>query len=57
MATAHAKLRLANNVECSDLELASKLLHMTIFNEPIVEEQEDDEEMQEDEVAGEEGAA
>ena len=57
LATAHAKLRLANHVECSDLELASKLLHMTIFNEPIVEEQEDDEEMQEDEVARDEGAA
>jgi len=33
LATAHAKLRLASHVEVSDLDLALKLLMMTIFRE------------------------
>ena len=34
LATAHAKLRMGAHVEPSDLDKASKLLDMTIFNEP-----------------------
>lgn len=33
LATAHAKLRLATNVEMNDIELAYNLLKMTIFSE------------------------
>jgi len=33
LATAHAKLRLATFVEIEDLDMACKLLNMTIFNE------------------------
>ena len=50
LATAHAKLRLATHVETSDMDLAGKLLNMTIFNEPAEDEMEPiDEEMEEDE--------
>lgn len=50
LATAHAKLRLANYVETSDMDLAGKLLNMTIFNEPMEEDLEPvDEEMEEEE--------
>ena len=35
LATAHAKLRLATHVEVGDIDLACKLLNMTIFNEPM----------------------
>ena len=49
LATAHAKLRLATQIEVSDIDLASKLLHLTIFNEPWEKEGEADQEMQEEE--------
>ena len=40
LATAHSKLRLATHVEISDIELAYKLLKMTIFNEPFADDEE-----------------
>lgn len=49
LATAHAKLRLAPNVEISDLDLALKLLNMTIFREEEEEVTPIDEVMEEDE--------
>ena len=42
LATAHAKLRLANTVETSDLELAFKLLKMTIFTQKSMDDEEED---------------
>lgn len=42
LATAHAKLRLANTVEMSDLELAYKLLKMTIFTQKSMDDEEED---------------
>ena len=49
LATAHAKLRLSSHVEISDIDLALKLLNMTIFREEDPEESEErpvsDEEM------------
>ena len=54
LSTAHAKLRLATHVETSDMDVAWRLLDMTIFNEPPIEEikEEADEEMEgEDEAA------
>ena len=41
LATAHAKLRLANTVDISDIELAFKLVKMTIFTQKSTEEEED----------------
>ena len=54
LSTAHAKLRLATHVETSDMDVAWRLLDMTIFNEPPIEEikEEADEEMEEEEVEG-----
>jgi len=51
LATAHAKLRLAQHVEVTDMDLALKLLNMTIFredpaDEEVEEEPEADEEME-----------
>ena len=47
LATAHAKLRLAQHVEITDLDLALKLLNMTIFREEEQEEHpQGDDEMQ-----------
>ena len=37
LATAHAKLRLANTVDIGDIELAYNLLKMTIFSEKSTE--------------------
>lgn len=48
LATAHAKLRLATHVEVEDLDIACKMLNMTIFNEADPDEQPDaDAEMEE----------
>lgn len=47
LATAHAKLRLGTHVDVEDLDIACKLLNMTIFNEAEKEEQEADAEMEE----------
>lgn len=41
LATAHAKLRLANTVDIGDIELAFNLLKMTIFTQKSTEEEED----------------
>ena len=41
LATAHAKLRLANTVDIGDIELAYNLLKMTIFTQKSSEEEED----------------
>ena len=41
LATAHAKLRLANTVDIGDIELAYNLLKMTIFTQKSTEEEED----------------
>ena len=57
LATAHAKLRLATHVESSDMDLAGKLLNMTIFREPIEEEEEEAAEDQEMEAVAEVGQA
>ena len=55
LATAHAKLRLSSHVEITDIDLALKLLRMTIFREE--EEDEVEEKPQSDEeMAAEEGA-
>ena len=52
LATAHAKLRLAQNVEITDLDLALKLLNMTIFREEEQEERpQGDDEMADEEAA------
>ena len=59
LATAHAKLRLATHVETSDMDMALKLLRMTIFNEPPEDEQPaamGDEEMEEDLAGGAQAA-
>ena len=60
LATAHAKLRLATHVETSDMDMALKLLRMTIFNEPPEDEQPaamGDEEMEEDLAGGAQAAS
>ena len=41
LATAHAKLRLASHVEVTDMDLALRLLNMTIFREEEDEEQQE----------------
>lgn len=40
LATAHAKLRLAKTVTTSDIDIAVKLIHLSIFNENMDEEDE-----------------
>jgi len=40
LATAHAKLRLAKNVTTADIDIAVKLIHLSIFNESMDEEEE-----------------
>ena len=40
LATAHAKLRLAKTVTTSDIDIAVKLIHLSIFNEPMDDEDE-----------------
>jgi len=48
LATSHAKLRLSKTVEITDIDLAVKLLRMTIFQEDF-EPRVKDEEMEEEE--------
>ena len=49
LATAHSKLRLGTHVEIEDINVACKLLNMTIFNEADPDEQpQADEEMDEE---------
>ena len=48
LATAHAKLRLAKQVEVDDLDVAVKLLNMTIFNEPDQDEEQEAEEVEDE---------
>lgn len=40
LATAHAKLRLAKTVTTADIDIAVKLIHLSIFNESMDEEEE-----------------
>lgn len=40
LATAHAKLRLAKTVTTADIDIAVKLIHLSIFNENMDEEEE-----------------
>ena len=47
LSTAHAKLRLSNSVEDTDIDIACQLLNSSIFQEsinPVKEEAEEDEE-------------
>ena len=40
LATAHAKLRIAKNVTTSDIDIAVKLIHLSIFNENMDDDDE-----------------
>jgi len=48
LATAHSKLRLSKKVETTDIDVAVNLVHLSIFGVPMIEDEDDNNDLEKD---------